>query len=85
MTNEIMLDFGFDSHRATRMQREFAIRQLAKASGYRLEKNGDETYRLVHGRLNVAVYGFDGVPLEAIASFLERPEIRAHTPSAQFR
>lgn len=67
------------------MQREFAIRKLAKAAGYRLEKKGDENYRLIHGRLNVAVYGLDGAPLEAIVSFLERPEIRAHSPSAQIR
>jgi hypothetical protein len=28
------------------MQREFAMRRLAKLEGYRLEKKGDDNYRL---------------------------------------
>jgi hypothetical protein len=54
------------------MQREHAIRQLAKLEGYRLEKKGDDSYRLINARFNVAVYHHDGVPLEKIAEFLER-------------
>jgi hypothetical protein len=42
------------------MQREFAMRRLAKLEGYRLEKKGDDNYR---PRFNVAVYQLDGVPL----------------------
>jgi len=30
----------------TKMQREFAMRRLAKLEGYRLEKKGDDNYRL---------------------------------------
>jgi hypothetical protein len=58
------------------MQREFAVRQLAKREGYRLEKQGDESYRLINARLKVAVYKLDGVPLEAVASFLRQRESR---------
>ena len=54
------------------MQREHAIRQLAKLEGYRLEKKGEDSYRLINARFNVAVYQHDGVPLEKIAGFLER-------------
>ena len=54
------------------MQREHAIRQLAKLEGYRLEKKGDDSYRLINARFNVAVYQHDGVPLTKIAEFLER-------------
>ena len=64
------------------MQREYAIRQTAKREGYRLEKQGDESYRLINERLNVIVYDLDGVPLETIASFLEQPESRANSPEA---
>ena len=46
------------------MQREYAIRQIAKREGYRLEKKGDESYRLINARFNVVVYQLDGVPLE---------------------
>ena len=46
------------------MQREHAIRQLAKLEGYRLEKKGDDSYRLINARFNVAVYLLDGVSLE---------------------
>jgi hypothetical protein len=52
------------------MQLEFATRQLAKREGYRLEKNGDESYRLINARFNVVVYHLDGVPLEKVAAFL---------------
>jgi hypothetical protein len=55
-----------------KMQREHAIRQLAKLGGYRLEKRGDESYRLINARFNVAVYQYDGVTLEKIAEFLEK-------------
>ena len=55
-----------------KMQREHAIRQLAKLEGYRLEKKGDESYRLINARFNVAVYQHDGVTLEKIAEFLEK-------------
>lgn len=61
------------------MQREHAIRQIAKREGYRLEKRDDKSYRLINERLNVVVYDLDGVPLETIASFLERPEIRTNS------
>ena len=47
----------------TKMQREFAMRRLAKLEGYRLEKKGDGSYRLINARFNVAVYQLDGVPL----------------------
>ena len=67
------------------MQREYAIRQTAKREGYRLEKQGDESYRLINERLNVIVYDLDGVPLETIASFLEQPESLANSPGAHHR
>jgi len=67
------------------MQREYAIRQTAKREGYRLEKQGDESYRLINERLNVIVFGLDGVPLETIASFLEKPESLANSPDAHHR
>lgn len=54
------------------MQREYAIRRLAKLEGYRLEKRGEDSYRLINARFNVAVYLHDGVPLEKIVVFLER-------------
>jgi hypothetical protein len=54
------------------MQREHAIRQLAKLEGYRLEKKADDSYRLINARFNVAVYQLDGVTLEKIAAFLEQ-------------
>jgi hypothetical protein len=38
------------------MQREFAVRQLAKREGYRLEKLEDESYRLINARLGVVFY-----------------------------
>ena len=62
------------------MQREYSIRQLAKREGYRLEKQGDSSYRLIHEKLNVIVYRLDGVPLEAVASFLVQRESRANLP-----
>jgi hypothetical protein len=62
------------------MQREYSIRQLAKRQGYRLERQGDSRYRLIHERLNVVVYHLDGVPLEAVASFLVQRESRANPP-----
>lgn len=58
------------------MQREYTIRQIAKRKGYHLEKRGDESYRLINGRLNVTVYQLDAVPLETIALFLEHRTIR---------
>jgi hypothetical protein len=67
------------------MQREFAIRQLAKREGFRLEKKGGESYRLINERLNVIVSSLDGVPLEKIASFLEQPESRANSPGGHHR
>ena len=67
------------------MQREYALRQLAKREGYRLEEKGNESYRLINERLNVVVYGLEGVPLEATASFLERRESRANSPGAYQR
>ena len=36
------------------MQREHAIRQLAKLEGYRLEKKKDGSYCLINTRFNVA-------------------------------
>ena len=58
------------------MQREFAMRRLAKLEGYRLEKKGDDSYRLINARFNVAVYQLDGVPLEKIAGFLEKRQAK---------
>jgi hypothetical protein len=62
------------------MQREHAIRQLAKREGYRLEKKGDDSYRLINARFNVAVYQHDRVPLEKIAAFLEQRASQASSP-----
>jgi len=67
------------------MQREHAIRQLAKLEGYRLEKKSDDSYRLINARFNVAVYQHDGVPLEKIAEFLERRTSQANSPDAHHR
>ncbi len=67
------------------MQREFATRQLAKREGYRLEKNGDKSYRLVNARFNVVVYQLDGVPLEKVAEFLERRTSLANSPDSHRR
>ncbi len=67
------------------MQREHAIRQTAKREGYRLEKTGNESYRLIYERLNVVVYDLDGVPLEAIVSFLERSKSRANSLGTHHR
>jgi hypothetical protein len=61
------------------MQREYAVRQLAKRNGYRLEKKSEQTYRLISQRFNVVVHGLDGVPLERVRFFLEHPEARAHS------
>ena len=69
----------------TKMQREYAIRRLAKLEGYRLEKNSDDSYRLINARFNVAVYQHDGVPLEKIAAFLEQRTSHANSPDAQHR
>jgi hypothetical protein len=65
------------------MQREYAVRQIAKREGYVLERRADGAYRLINARLNVVVYHLDGVQLEAIESFLDRPESRANSPKAQ--
>ena len=62
------------------MQRERAIRQLAKLEGYRLEKKGDNSYRLINARFHVAVYQLDGVSLEKIAAFLEKRTSQANSP-----
>jgi hypothetical protein len=67
------------------MQREFATRQLAKGEGYRLEKKGDKSYRLVNARFNVVVYQLDGVPLEKVAEFLERRISLANSPDSHRR
>jgi len=67
------------------MQREYATRQIAKRAGYRLEKKGDESYRLINARFNVVVYQLDGVPLEKIAAFLERPTSEANSPDTHHR
>jgi hypothetical protein len=61
------------------MQREHAIRQLAKLEGYRLEKKGDDSYRLINARFNVAVYQLDGVSLEKITAFLEKRTSQANS------
>ena len=68
-----------------KMQREFAIRRLAKLEGYRLERKGDDSYRLINARFKVAVYQLDGVPLEKIAAFLEKRTSQANSPDAQHR
>ncbi|MGB7278946.1 MAG: hypothetical protein WBL48_23090 [Pseudolabrys sp.] len=67
------------------MQREHAIRQLAKLEGYRLEKKGDDSYRLINARFNVAVYLLDGVSLEKIAEFLERRTSQVNAPDRHHR
>jgi hypothetical protein len=67
------------------MQREFAMRRLAKPEGYHLEKKGDDSYRLINARFNVAVYQLDGVPLEKIAGFLEKRTSQANSPDAHHR
>ena len=67
------------------MQREFAVRQLAKREGYRLEKLEGESYRLINARMNVAVYKLDGVSLEAVALFLDQRESRANVPGTHHR
>jgi hypothetical protein len=68
-----------------KMQREYAIRRLAKLEGYRLEKKGDDSYRLINARFNVAVYQLDGVSLEKVAAFLEKRTSQANSPDAQHR
>jgi hypothetical protein len=45
-----------------KMQHEYSIRQVAKHEGY----------RLINEKFNVIVHNLDGVPLEAIESFIER-------------
>ena len=67
------------------MQREYAIRKSAKREGFRLEKEGDDNYRLINARFNVVVYHLDGVLLEKIAVFLEQPTSRANSPDAHHR
>ena len=67
------------------MQRERAIRQLAKLEGYRLEKTGDDSYRLINARFNVAVYLLDGVSLEKIVEFLERRTSQLNSPGRYHR
>ena len=67
------------------MQREFATQQLAKREGYRLEKKGDKSYRLVNARFNVVVYQLDGVPLEKVAEFLERRTSLANSSDSHRR
>ena len=51
------------------MQREYAIRKIAKREGFRLEKEGDDNYRLINARFNVVVYHFDGVSLKKSRCF----------------
>jgi hypothetical protein len=67
------------------MQREYAIRRLAKFEGFRLEKAGDDSYRLINARFNVAVYQLDGVSLEKIEVFLEKRTSHANPPKAHSR
>ncbi|MGA7334036.1 MAG: hypothetical protein WBX77_20220 [Pseudolabrys sp.] len=67
------------------MQREHAIRQLAKLEGYRLEKKGDDSYRLINARFSVAVYQLDGVSLEKIVAFLEKRTSQANSPDRHHR
>jgi hypothetical protein len=67
------------------MQREYAIRKIAKREGFRLEKESDGNYRLINARFNVVVYHLDGVSLETIAVFLEHPTSRANSPNARHR
>ena len=67
------------------MQREYAIRRLAKLEGYRLENKGDDSYRLINARFNVAVYQLDGVSLEKIAEFLAKRTSQANSRNAHHR
>ena len=67
------------------MQREYAIRRLAKLEGYRLEKRGDDSYRLISAKFNVAVYLLDGVSLEKIAAFLDRRTSQVTSPDRHHR
>jgi hypothetical protein len=53
--------------------------------GYRLEKKGEDSYRLINARFNVAVYQLDGVSLEKIAAFLEKPTSQLNSPDAHRR
>ena len=57
------------------MQREYAIRQTAKREGYRLEKQGDESYRLINERLNVIVYDLDGFRSKQSPRFWRSPKV----------
>jgi hypothetical protein len=68
-----------------KMQRELAIRQLAKLEGYRLEKNDDGSYRLINARFNVTVYQHDGVLLEKVAEFLERRTSQVNSQNRHHR
>jgi hypothetical protein len=67
------------------MQREHSIRQLAKLEGYRLEKKGDDSYRLINARFNVAVCLLDGVSLEKIAAFFDRRTSQVNSPDRRHR
>jgi hypothetical protein len=67
------------------MQREYAIRKIAKREGFRLEKESNDNYRLINARFNVVVHHLDGVSLEKIAVFLEQPTSRANSPDAHHR
>jgi hypothetical protein len=55
------------------------------SKGYRLEKKGDDSYRLINARFNVAVFQLDGVSLERIEAFLEKRTSQANSPDAQHR
>jgi hypothetical protein len=81
----MVLDFRPHDGCDKMMQREYAIQQIARREGYRLEKAGDDGYRLINARLNIVVYHLDGVPLDAIASFLEMPESRQNASGARHR
>ena len=67
------------------MQREHAIRQLAKLEGYRLEKKDDGSYCLINTRFNVAVYQHDGVPIEKLAEFLDRRASQVNSRDRHYR
>jgi hypothetical protein len=48
-------------------------------------KKGENSYRLINARFNVAVYQLDGVPLEKIAAFLEPSKFAALVPRRDVR
>ena len=53
------------------MQSERKILEFTRRRGFRVEKLGSDSYRLISKKLQTVMYLFDGVPLETIASHFE--------------